>query len=168
MGKDLVTTVDTEAGPVQFSKDGKYRYTLHRRWQDGPVVNFIMLNPSTADGNRLDPTLRRCRTYAMAWGYGGFAITNLFAYRSAYKLVLRRVDDPVGPENDHYIVEQAQQADLVVCGWGTDGKLHGRSNTVVQLLKTYGIALHYIRLTREGQPGHPLYLPSELKPSVWC
>ena len=55
-----------------FSEDELYRYSLRRVWNpDRNLCAFIMLNPSTADENVLDPTVRRCYNYAQAWGYGG-------------------------------------------------------------------------------------------------
>lgn len=165
-----MTHPDTEAGPVVFSTERPplYRYTLHRRWDEWlPIVNFIMLNPSTADGNRLDATLRRCRSFAMSWGCGGFAITNLFAYRSRDRMVLRALEDPIGPDNDFHIWEQASQAHLVVCAWGADGRLRNRSTDVLLMLLKHKIALHYLKLTMDGQPWHPLYLASELEPKLW-
>lgn len=163
-----MTAIKSEAGPALLSPDGLYRYTLHRRWDEAkPTVNFIMLNPSTADAAKLDPTLRRCLGFADSWGYGGFVITNLFAYRATNRLVLRTVEDPIGPDNDAHLLEQAQQSDIVVCGWGTDGRLRNRDASVLLMLLKNKIAVHYLRLTVEGRPGHPLYLPSNLTPQPW-
>lgn len=162
-----------EAGPVVFSDEQPvplYRYVLKRHWDETrPVVNFIMLNPSTADATQLDTTLRRCLGYSIAWGYGGFVITNLFAYRSKDRMILRAVQEPVGRDNDKHLIEQAKEAGLVVCGWGPDGRLGNRSEVVKAMLQDAGIVLHYLKLVGPGKrfPGHPLYLPSELVPLPW-
>jgi hypothetical protein len=170
MGEDVMTNVDIEAGPVVLSNENPpiYRYTLHRRWDENyGVVNFMMLNPSTADGNRLDPTLRRCRDFAKSWGYGGFVITNLFAYRARSPVVMKTVTDPVGPDNDSHIIEQAKQAEIVVCGWGVHGSHRNRDKIVLNMLSANGIKLHYLTLTKAKHPGHPLFLSSELRPIEW-
>lgn len=166
----MTDALDIEAGPVILSKENPpiYRYTLTRIWDATlGVVNFIMLNPSTADGNKLDATLRRCREFARSWGYGGFVITNLFAFRARSPLAMKAYVDPVGPDNDAYILEQAQQASIVVCGWGTHGVHRGRDKVVVKMLRNNGIKLHYLVRTKALIPGHPLFLSSELKPVEW-
>ena len=67
---------------AELSACGKYRYRLSRIWDDKkPLVLFIMLNPSTADAEQDDPTIRRCIAFAKNWGYGGFMAGNLFAFR---------------------------------------------------------------------------------------
>lgn len=159
-----MTSLDIEAGPVVLSKDGVYRYSLHRRWDESKgVVNFIMLNPSTADGNKLDATLRRVKGFCVSWGYGGFAITNLFAFRGRNPLSMRAAVDPVGPENDAYILQEAQQAHLIVCGWGIHGKYRGRDKVVLDMLKAHDLKPHYLVLVGDGTiPGHPLILSREL------
>lgn len=165
-----MTEVDTEAGPAVFSPgpEFKYRYTLTRRWDESKgVVNWLMLNPSTADHRKLDPTLRRCRDFTASWGYGGFTVTNLFAIRTKDPLVMKASFDPIGEDNDFHIVEQAQQANLVICGWGTHGGWLGRDTQVRALLDKYAIKLHYLRITRNGFPNHPLFLPSVLRPLEW-
>ena len=40
---------------ARLSDCGTYRYTLGRRWDDGPTATFVMLNPSTADASQDDP-----------------------------------------------------------------------------------------------------------------
>lgn len=145
--------------------EGDYRYTLFRRWGSGRSVCWLMLNPSTADAEQLDPTLRRCARYTEDWGYERFDVVNLFAYRSTDPDVLPTLLDPIGYRNDEAIVKTASQAGLVVCGWGVGGALKQRDLHVLKLLK--GVTLTVLRLTAEGHPHHPLYLPKSLKPTVW-
>ena len=57
-----------------LSPCGCYRYALWRRWEPGPQVLFIMLNPSTADELTDDPTIRRCIGFARSWGFGSLAV----------------------------------------------------------------------------------------------
>ena len=71
---------------AKFSRCRKWRYHLWRRWADGPVANFLMLNPSTADEVKLDPSCTRARLYAERWGFGALVVTNLFAWRASWPL----------------------------------------------------------------------------------
>lgn len=119
---------------------------------------FIMLNPSTADETKNDPTVRRCIGYARAWDYAFLTVCNIFALRSTDPKALYRHDDPVGPDNDMWIWQEADTADLVVCAWGTHGKLNGRDKQVTALLD--GKTLHTLGVTKDGHPKHPLYVPA--------
>jgi len=122
-----------------------------------------MLNPSTADERILDPTVRRCVGYAMAWGFGSIEIVNLFALRSTDPSELYHADDPVGPDNDLAVLWCASCCSIAVAAWGTHGQHLDRGREVVELLKGKA-ALKYLRLTKSGEPNHPLYLPKDLKP----
>jgi hypothetical protein len=147
-----------------------YRYSLWREWDpDKPTVIFLMLNPSTADENVLDPTLRRCLGYAMNWGYGRMEILNLFALRSTDPSALYVHRDPVGWQNNVVIVRACERRDrLVVAAWGTHGTYRGRDREVINLVtRQCGKDLHCLVLTKEGIPGHPLYLSKELKPALF-
>jgi hypothetical protein len=145
-----------------------YRYILGRRWgPSGRRVNFIMLNPSTADAFIDDPTIRRCIGFAMAWDYDGIIVTNLFALRSTNPGRLMRAADPIGPRNDEIILSEARRADRVIAAWGAHGRLFNRDRIVRRALDGAGIALHYLKLTEKGAPNHPLYLPSGLTPIRW-
>ncbi len=126
-----------------------------------------MLNPSTADAFQLDPTNRRCVGFAQAWGYGAIVTTNIFAFRSTNPAGLRTANDAVGPENNETIVTAAKNADLVIAAWGTHGELQGRGNEVREMLGRTGIALHTLRLTKAGHPGHPLYVAGDTLPTTW-
>lgn len=153
---------------ARFTPDRRWRTLLWRCWDAcGPIANFIMLNPSTADEVRLDPSCARARNYAERWGYGALLVTNLFAWRSTDPSVLARVKDPVGEGNDAAIVRAAQRAQLVVCAWGNHGALLGRSVQVRRRLRGAGVGLHVLRVTGCGEPAHPLYLPGRLRPLRW-
>lgn len=152
-------------GSATFSPCLRYRYTLSRTWDPGKMrIVFILLNPSTADAEQDDPTIRRCLGFARAWGCGRLDIINLFALRSTDPRLLREVDDPIGPENDARIDQVAETATLIVCAWGVHGALHHRGRAVTERLTTSGRALHCFGLTKDHHPKHPLYLPSGLVP----
>lgn len=153
-----------------LSSDRQYRYTLWRmnpsslfemnlgNWT--PYVNFILLNPSTADETNDDPTIRRCIGFAKDWGYGAVCITNLFAFRATDPKVMKAAGDPVGPENDKWLVECAKDAALTVAGWGTHGGFLGRAEQVTKIVP--GIVC--LGTTKDGHPKHPLYLSKTTNP----
>jgi hypothetical protein len=145
-----------------FSPHRTYRYSLWRRWGDEAAgyVMFIGLNPNTADELKDDPTVRRCIQYAKDWGYGAICMTNIFAFRETDPAVMKAHPSPVGPENDATLSHLAAQAQLVVAAWGTDGAHMGRQAEVRRLLPN----LHCLSRTKEGFPGHPLYLKKTLRP----
>lgn len=150
-----------------FSSCGLYRFALTREWGQGGRVCFIMLNPSTADHLRNDPTIARCENRARDMGATGFRIVNLFAFRATYPRELRAAPDPVGPGNDADIRRAARWADQVICAWGVHGGLHDRGREVRDLLHRQGIALLHLGLTKAGAPRHPLYLPRDRQVTPW-
>jgi hypothetical protein len=175
-----------EAG-AKLSPDGKYRYRLWREWRgthdpknwhwvtkdgDGDPMGepksclFVMLNPSTADGDKDDPTIRRCVGFAKALKYERLEVVNLFAYRATRPtdlLDLNHADDPVGPWNLEIVTAAAEKAGIVICAWGAHGGHLGQDETVLGWLDTR--AVHALGLTRDGHPRHPLYLPAGARPT---
>lgn len=146
-----------------------YRYRISRVWDPGrPRCVFVMLNPSTATAHVLDPTVTRCVKFARAWGCGALEVVNIFALRSTDPQGLYGHPDPVGPGNDRAILAAAGAAGLVVAAWGVHGELGGRAAHVRVLLDDAGVALHHLRLTKDGHPGHPLYLPGDSTPQPWA
>jgi hypothetical protein len=154
----------TPAGAV-FSGCRRWRYLLWRCWESsGPVANFLMLNPSTADEFKLDPSCTRARNYAERWGFGAIVITNIFGWRATDPEEMKSAKDPVGRGNDRAIVRAAKEAQLVVCAWGNHGEHLGRGHEVRRMLGLHGVPLHVLRVNASGHPAHPLYLPATLKP----
>ena len=150
-----------------FSRCGQYRFSLTRRWGEGPRVTFVMLNPSTADHRRNDPTIARCEGRARRLGAGAVRIVNLFAWRATYPQELRVAADPVGPGNDRAIRQAALWADHVICAWGVHGAMLSRAAQVQRLLQGAGQPLWHLGLTKAGHPRHPLYVPNSFKLCVW-
>jgi hypothetical protein len=141
-----------------FDASRRYRYRLWRRWAEGgAVIAFVMLNPSTADARRDDPTIRRCTGFARGWGFAAMTVVNLFALRATDPVRLRRARDPVGPDNDGYILAAASESDALVVAWGNAGAMCGRDRAVLALLADR--PAECLGLTGAGRPRHPLYLP---------
>lgn len=151
-----------ERGAV-ISECGRYRYSLWRRWGTSGIVMFVGLNPSTADAKQDDPTIRRCMEFARSWGYGALVMCNLFAWRSTDPESMKAAADPVGPDNDATLLVEAATASVAVAAWGVHGAHQGRNNAVREMLPR----LHCLTLTKDGHPGHPLYLPAALVPVEW-
>jgi len=156
------------AGSAIISECGKYRYVLSRIWNDDafiPKVAFIMLNPSTADATTDDATIRRCISFAKSWGYGGLHVANLFAYRATNPKELLTAKNPVGDKNDYYLSRiqiQGNNCD-VVFAWGCFPEHIKRMKEVLKIFP-FGMA---IKVSKDGFPMHPLYLPKDLKPDYY-
>lgn len=156
------------ASYATFSDCERYRYVLTRTWDEaGARVLFIMLNPSTADEMKNDPTVERCERRARAMGYGAFRVCNIFAFRATDPRVMRAEPDPVGPENDAAILESCDWADRVVCAWGTHGAHLKRGPAVASLLSEAGITPYHLGLSKAGHPKHPLYISYTQEPQLW-
>ncbi len=138
--------------------DGNYRYLLRRKWDENAAqITFVMLNPSTADANQDDPTLRKCIHFAKSFSCGSLEVVNLFAYRATNPHELKKVADPVGSRNNCYIELAIRRADLIIVAWGTKGIFQKRNQEVLNLISNKK-SLHCLGLTKDGHPRHPLYL----------
>ncbi|MCL4221863.1 MAG: DUF1643 domain-containing protein [Phycisphaerales bacterium] len=153
-------------GRASFDRTRVYRYSLFRRWSPGPrIACFCLLNPSTADARRNDPTVRRCIGYAMDWDFDALEVVNIFAFRSTDPAALAEHPDPVGPGNDRAIVRAVRRAELVVLGWGAHGRLLDRGRSVIRLISDH-CQPYTLGLTLTGQPRHPLYLAKAARPKA--
>lgn len=151
-----------------ISDDGLYRYVLRRHWDTLTGVGapiFVMLNPSTADADVDDATIRRCRGFSETLGFAGLTVVNLYAFRATKPADLWRVGDPVGPENDSYLrVELGERTGPIICAWGS----HAKSDRVRQFVDLAADKpLYCLGRTQDGSPRHPLYLRREQAPESW-
>jgi hypothetical protein len=153
----LGLTVEHSNGAV-FSLDKVYRYKLWRTFLMGDgVAAFILLNPSTADETHNDPTIRRCLNFAKKAGFYKVIFGNLFAFRNTYPETLLKILDPIGNENDKYLIEIAKESTCLIFGWGNQGLFLNRGEYVAKLLNEFRPSC-LDRLTKFGCPKHPLYL----------
>jgi hypothetical protein len=148
-----------------ISDCGLYRYRLTRRWGSGPLLPFVMLNPSTADASIDDPTIRRCMGFSRREGADGIAVVNLFAYRTPSPKELWAVEPRQrhGLHNEHALYDIANEAietnSPIVCAWGAGAG--DAANFTVEWLKTRGARLVCLGKTKEGHPRHPLYVKGD-------
>ena len=159
-------------GEAAYSPCGTYRYCLGRSWNAaGRRLLVVMLNPSTADHERNDPTLARCEARARADGFGALRVVNLFAFRATRPQDMLAADDPIGPMNDAVIFHCAavwlRSGDAVLCAWGYRGVHIGRDKVVEALLRGQGSPLHHLGLTAGGMPRHPLYVSHDQPLVPW-
>jgi hypothetical protein len=165
--------IDRTTGPegvasATFDPTRTYRYGLTRTWNpDRPRVNFLMLNPSTADAFELDATVRRCVGFARTWGFGSLEVTNIFAFRATDPTVLVAQPEPVGAGNDQAILDAARMADRVVAAWGVRGTHRGRGDEAAALLSDIGVRPVALGVTKHGHPAHPLYIAGDTVPHDW-
>lgn len=150
-------------GGAKFDRSKRYRYLLTRVWEpQNPALLFIMLNPSTADERKNDPTISRCFSIAKRFGFGSFEVVNLFAYRTAYPKELKACARPVGRINDRIILEASMRAQCIVAAWGNWGNIGGRDLDVLEMLNENGLVdFKCLGTTRQGHPRHPLFLPAD-------
>lgn len=157
-----------------FSPCRTWRYSLTRnlppQLEDGQgysqtICTFVMLNPSTADAEHDDPTIRRCIRFARDWGYTRLDVVNLYAYRTRSPHVMweeqARGTDIVGPENDAAMSLAFSAADVVIAAWGAEAG----ADRVAQFAETFaGQEMYALGLTKSGQPRHPLYMRADVHP----
>ena len=151
-----------------LSACGRYRYLLWRRAIGGlPFMSFGMLNPSTADHSQDDPTIRRCLHWANRSGMAGPLVWNLFALRATDPTIMKAHSDPVGPAGDSAIELALALSGLTVAAWGAHGSHQARQSAVLKRCAVAEAQLHTLSLTKDGSPGHPLYLSGQLEPQPW-
>jgi hypothetical protein len=118
-----------------------------------------MLNPSTADAERDDPTIRRCISFAKREGCGGLVVLNLFGLRATDPKELSRHPFPVGPDWRHWIDTMLENIDgPLIAGWGAHKSIAPQVETIRQTLNASGVKAMCLGKTADGSPRHPLYV----------
>lgn len=141
---------------AEFDSTRKYRYLLLREWDTSlPRVLYVMLNPSVANQEEDDRTSTQCLHFAKKFGYGSLEVVNLYAFISTDPNQLRSEYDPIGVENDKFILEAAKRAKTIVIAWGEKYFVNQRHIKVARLLTSEGYQLHCLGIAKSGHPRHP-------------
>lgn len=119
---------------------------------------FIGLNPSTANEETDDPTIRRVKQFASDWGYGGVYMMNLFAYVTPYPEELKKCRDPLG-DNDVWLEKKASECESIIFAWGSFDEAAERAKHIMEKFHGYALVIN-----KDGSPRHPLYVKSNTNP----
>lgn len=155
---------------AEFSECKKYRYKLWRVWDSKkPPVYFILMNPSTADEVKNDPTIERQCRRAKSLGFGSLVILNCGAIRETDSKKAWSDPDPIGPKNLETLkneITQNQHA-LFIAGWGKAAHNHRSSDTVLAVFRELNVPLWCLGKNSDGSPKHPLYVSYRTQPELY-
>lgn|SRR5262245_12423624 len=152
---------------ARLSPCRRYRLALWRQWDPAlPTVVFCGLNPSTADENDDDATIRRELGFARDWGFGRLVKVNAYGWRDTDPKKMLAAEDPIGPGNLSEVIYWATNAPLFVACWGNNIR-ERHAYMLCKLVRQTGATIHVLRLTQRGNPEHTLRLPRKLRPVTW-
>ena len=162
MEQSSLFEVEPTTSAAVISPCGKYRSSLFRTWGDGPILYWVLLNPSTADAKKNDPTVRKAIGFARYNGFGSIMIENLVPYRSTdpKNLVgMTSLDLIGGHEFADEPFRRIPGYATVVCGWGQFPYKHNNlGKRMLDVIEMLNRPLWCVRQTA-GRPWHPLYVP---------
>lgn len=162
-----------------ISPCGMYRYRLDRSLRPendgGKVIAYFGINPSTADAQIDDATVRKWKGFTLRNGGERFIVGNVFSYRATDVKELARLVDTVplrGDEHSQNLRAIIAEADILVPCWGAIGKLpmslRAYPNSLLGLLLKSGKPIFTFGLTNCGQPRHPLMLAYDTPLIPWA
>lgn len=149
-----------------ISPCGQYRYELRRALIGWPLQRYtacvIMVNPSTADAEKDDATIRKLIGFGKRLAWSDLIVVNLFAYRATDVNQLAVVSDPIGPMNDGHVMSAMIEADIIIVAWGrrdkVPSKLSHRYEYVVRIARMFHKPLYCWGTCADGHPCHPVML----------
>lgn len=151
-----------------------YRYELRRIWDFGkPMLVVCMLNPSTADADRNDPTITTLIHFATLWGYGGLIVVNFRAFRASKPKDMWKAADPTGPLNHDYIRAALRYASenggKALAAWGA---VEHQDSVFLREAEIWKVDLVCLGMTKERNPKHPMArgthrIPRDQQPVLW-
>ena len=161
--------MDKVARSAFFSNCRKHRLWLSRSYllnspEQHPVMLFVMRNPSTADADKDDPTIRRCMGFAAREGCATLMVMNLYTYKSTDPKKLMRADVRKNHELADVVMEAGlglEKLGVLVCAWGGMPIRDGRDDEVLRMAKAAGVQPKCLGVTAKGLPRHPLYLKKD-------
>lgn len=160
------TGKNEEKRTAKLSDCGKFRFELTRVWDESlPLVAFVGLNPSTADADADDPTIRKCRGFAQRHGFGGLVMLNLYTYRATKPADLwkaQKAGVAVIGEGSPVVRSRAAQCEQVIACWGRHGFKRQPDFT-----QHFGRPMFCFGKNPDGTPRHPLMLAYSTKLEIF-
>ena len=159
--------------------NSSYRYLLSRHTAalNSRILLVCMLNPSTADEEKNDPTISRVSRLAENGGYGQLLVLNLLAIRATKPSDIWSHQNPFGEDNwqtwDNALKELNPDRDTISVAWGCAPK---DRNQLLQFMRALVKASSCLKSwaspimtwveNLDGSPRHPLYIRAntELQP----
>ena len=147
----------------------EYRYILGTRGQK-PLI-CIGINPSTAQPDDLDNTLKSVQRIALGNGYDSFLMFNVYAQRATDPDTMERVCNPLlhkeNMEAFRYVLSLSDSP-AVWAAWGAviekRGYLKDCVRDMLDIGREYGAQWYCAgAITKKGHPHHPLYLRKDEK-----
>ena len=161
--KSTVENVTIEVKTDEFLVWYEVTYKYYN-WDKGkPLVMFIGLNPSTANEDENDPTIRSVERISKHNGYGGFYMMNCFPYVSTDPKKLYDCSHSI--HNEAWLKEIGSISKDIVFAWGNfEGVQKLGVDYILSNLFPQAKALH---INKNGSPKHPLYCKTETKFVNW-
>ena len=147
----------------------EYRYILGTRGEK-PLI-CIGINPSTAQPDDLDNTLKSVERIALGNGYDSFLMFNVYAQRATNPDTMERICNPLlhkeNMEAFRYVLSLSN-APAIWAAWGSiiekRGYLKDCVRDMLAIGKEYGAHWYCAgAITKKGHPHHPLYLRKDEK-----
>lgn len=149
--------------------EDEYRYELRRTWGNpkGRIITWVMLNPSTADAEQDDATLRRIIDFSERWGNHGLVVANLFALRATDPRELAKHPHPEGRYNRQVLARVLSQGGTIVAAWGNGGNGTDPARWLMARAMDHEVPLYALGLTKARAPVHPLRQPKAALLRPW-
>ena len=147
----------------------EYRYILGTRGEK-PLI-CIGINPSTAQPDDLDNTLKSVERIALGNGYDSFLMFNVYAQRATNPDTMEKICNPLlhkeNMEAFRYVLSLSKEPGIWAA-WGAiiekRGYLKDCVRDMLSIGKEYGAHWYCAgAITKKGHPHHPLYLRKDEK-----
>jgi hypothetical protein len=158
-----------EDNGAAFSEGRQYRFALWRIWdKTKPLVMFIGLNPSTADENENDNTIKRVKSISENLGFGGFYMMNCFPLISTNPGVLHDFyetpfHDSEDIENMRWLLDISKKCGEIIFAWGNFKVAKQRAESIAGYFQN----AKALFINKNGSPKHPLYCKKDIKPVLY-
>lgn len=155
----MVKLLTSARGYALFSDDERYRFALGRKVQSamicaGSCIGFIGMNPSTANHEVDDQTIKKEIGFAQKLGFARMMKCNLGGFISSDPKKLLEVQNPVGEENGKSLASLRDSCDLIIAAWGgMDNRIWKQFRFSVEMVKSFP-NVKCLGKTKGGAPHH--------------